>query len=59
MGIWLTKEINDNRRPTQPLQRVSTANTFEHGTFIIFDPLTWQRIKRKLIILWNAIEIKL
>ncbi|ORX56768.1 hypothetical protein DM01DRAFT_1303064 [Hesseltinella vesiculosa] len=55
LGLWLTKEIDENGRPVQVFRRTS-ANGIDRGVFIFFDPTTWQKVKREWTLSWDSIE---
>lgn len=59
MGLWITKEVDEKGRPNQPLRHDFTVKSYDHDTFIVFDPATWKKNKKELTIFWDAFEIKL
>ncbi|KAG2213415.1 hypothetical protein INT47_009088, partial [Mucor saturninus] len=56
--LWMTKEIDEHGRPKKPLQYLPEESTFDQGTFTVFDPFKWKKIKKELSIVRNTIEIK-
>ncbi|KAI8328000.1 hypothetical protein BC941DRAFT_246948 [Chlamydoabsidia padenii] len=55
LGLWLTKETDENGRPVQVFRRTS-ANSVDRGIYIFFDPTTWQKVKREWTLSWDSIE---
>ncbi|KAI9250323.1 hypothetical protein BY458DRAFT_27010 [Sporodiniella umbellata] len=54
LGLWLTKEADENGRAVQSFRR--TSNGMDRGMFIFFDPTTWQKVKREWALSWDALE---
>ncbi|CAO3601003.1 unnamed protein product [Absidia cylindrospora] len=55
LGLWLTKESDENGRPVQVFRRTS-ANAVDRGVYVFFDPTTWQKVKREWTLSWDSIE---
>ncbi|KAG2206473.1 hypothetical protein INT46_001774 [Mucor plumbeus] len=55
LGLWLTKETDENGRPVQAFRRTS-PNALDRGVYVFFDPTTWQKVKREWTLSWDAIE---
>jgi len=55
LGLWLTKETDENGRPVQTFRRVS-SNALDRGVYVFFDPTTWQKVKREWTLSWDALE---
>ncbi|KAI9306203.1 hypothetical protein BJ944DRAFT_160323 [Cunninghamella echinulata] len=55
LGLWLTKETDENGRPVQAFRRTS-ANGVDRGVYVFFDPTTWQKVKREWTLSWDSIE---
>ncbi|KAI7901503.1 uncharacterized protein BX663DRAFT_514642 [Cokeromyces recurvatus] len=55
LGLWLTKETDENGRPVQAFRRTS-PNNLDRGVYVFFDPTTWQKVKREWTLSWDAIE---
>ncbi|OBZ89907.1 General negative regulator of transcription subunit 2 [Choanephora cucurbitarum] len=55
LGLWLTKETDENGRPVQSFRRTS-PNALDRGVYVFFDPTTWQKVKREWTLSWDAIE---
>lgn len=55
LGLWLTKEADENGRPVQSFRRTS-SNGLDRGVFVFFDPTTWQKVKREWTLSWDALE---
>lgn len=55
LGLWLTKETDENGRPVQQGQ-FRRNTTMDRGVYIFFDPTTWQKVKREWTLSWDAIE---
>lgn len=55
LGLWLTKETDENGRPVQSFRRTS-PNGLDRGVYVFFDPTTWQKVKREWTLSWDALE---
>lgn len=55
LGLWLTKETDENGRPVQQGQ-FRRNTTMDRGVYVFFDPTTWQKVKREWTLSWDAIE---
>ncbi|KAI7886247.1 hypothetical protein K492DRAFT_187697 [Lichtheimia hyalospora FSU 10163] len=55
LGMWLTKETDENGRPVQGWRR-TTPNPVDRGVYIIFDPTSWSKVKREWTLPWDALE---
>ncbi|KAG1450254.1 hypothetical protein G6F46_002815 [Rhizopus delemar] len=55
LGLWLTKETDENGRPVQSFRRTS-SNGLDRGVFVFFDPTSWQKVKREWTLSWDALE---
>ncbi|KAI8138104.1 hypothetical protein BJV82DRAFT_321824 [Fennellomyces sp. T-0311] len=55
LGMWLTKEADENGRPVQGFRRTSPS-PMDRGVYVIFDPTTWQKVKREWTLPWDALE---
>ncbi|CAO3679540.1 unnamed protein product [Rhizopus stolonifer] len=55
LGLWLTKEADENGRPVQSFRRTS-PNGLDRGVYVFFDPTTWQKVKREWSLSWDALE---
>jgi hypothetical protein len=55
LGLWLTKETDENGRPVQNFRRTS-SNGLDRGVYVFFDPTTWQKVKREWTLSWDALE---
>ncbi|KAI7856307.1 hypothetical protein BDC45DRAFT_64999 [Circinella umbellata] len=55
LGMWLTKEADENGRPVQGWRRTSPSPV-DRGVYVIFDPTTWQKVKREWTLPWDALE---
>jgi CCR4-NOT transcription complex subunit 2 len=56
LGLWLTKETDENGRPAQVFSRRASPNGLDRGVYVFFDPTTWQKVKREWTLSWDAIE---
>ncbi|KAI8888199.1 hypothetical protein K501DRAFT_291765 [Backusella circina FSU 941] len=56
LGLWLTKETDENGRPVQVFSRRASPNGLDRGVYVFFDPTTWQKVKREWTLSWDAIE---
>ncbi|WFD07646.1 transcriptional regulator [Malassezia vespertilionis] len=50
LHLWLTKEQN-----TEPLQKTPT---YERGTYIFFDPGTWEKVSKNFVLMYEMLEEK-
>ncbi|PVU90426.1 hypothetical protein BB559_004634 [Furculomyces boomerangus] len=48
LQIWITKDID-----SQPFARTAHG---EQGVFVVFDPTTWQKQKKEILVLYEALE---
>ncbi|KAJ8654139.1 hypothetical protein O0I10_010215 [Lichtheimia ornata] len=55
LGMWLTKETDENGRPVQGWRR-TTPNPVDRGVYVIFDPTSWSKVKREWTLPWDALE---
>ncbi|KAI8373106.1 uncharacterized protein BYT42DRAFT_500689 [Radiomyces spectabilis] len=55
LGLWLTKEADENGRPVEVFRRTSPS-ALDRGVYVFFDPTTWQKVKREWTLSWDAIE---
>ncbi|KAL0094933.1 hypothetical protein J3Q64DRAFT_1632618 [Phycomyces blakesleeanus] len=55
LGLWLTKEADDNGRPVSVFRR-TPAGAIERGIFSFFDPAVWQKVKREWTLSWDMLE---
>ncbi|CAG8580081.1 11354_t:CDS:2 [Paraglomus brasilianum] len=46
--LWLTKEPG-----TEPITKTAT---YESGTYIFFDPTTWEKVKKETILMYELLE---
>ncbi|CAG8491372.1 8339_t:CDS:2 [Paraglomus occultum] len=46
--LWLTKELG-----TEPITKTAT---YESGTYIFFDPTTWEKVKKETILMYELLE---
>lgn len=53
--MWMTKEADENGRPVQGFRRTSPS-PIDRGVYVIFDPTTWQKVKREWTLPWDALE---
>ena len=53
--MWITKEADENGRPVQGWRRTSPSPV-DRGVYVIFDPTTWQKVKREWTLPWDALE---
>lgn len=50
LHLWLTKDPN-----TEPLQKTST---YERGTYVFFDPGSWEKISKNFVLMYEMLEDK-
>ncbi|GAA5968201.1 hypothetical protein JCM3765_003702 [Sporobolomyces pararoseus] len=50
LKLWLTKEAG-----TEPVQKTAT---FERGSYIFFDPVLWERVRRDFILQFDQLETR-
>ena len=50
LHLWLTKEQN-----TEPLQKTPT---YERGTYVFFDPGTWEKVSKNFVLMYEMLEEK-
>ncbi|KAI9312173.1 hypothetical protein BX666DRAFT_1989419 [Dichotomocladium elegans] len=55
LGMWLTKEADENGRPVQGWRRTSPS-AVDRGVYVIFDPTSWSKVKREWTLPWDALE---
>ncbi|KAK4050177.1 transcriptional regulator [Microbotryomycetes sp. JL221] len=48
LRLWLTKEAG-----TEPTQKTAT---FERGSYIVFDPTIWERVRKDFVLEFSALE---
>ncbi|ORY76947.1 hypothetical protein BCR35DRAFT_305711 [Leucosporidium creatinivorum] len=48
LRLWLTKEAG-----TEPTQKTSS---YERGSYIIFDPTVWERVRKEFVLEFSALE---
>ncbi|KAK4049865.1 transcriptional regulator [Microbotryomycetes sp. JL201] len=48
LRLWLTKEAG-----TEPTQKTAT---FERGSYIVFDPTLWERVRKEFVLEFSALE---
>ncbi|KAM0790207.1 hypothetical protein ACM66B_005522 [Microbotryomycetes sp. NB124-2] len=48
LRLWLTKEAG-----TEPTQKTAT---FERGSYIVFDPTIWERVRKEFVLEFSALE---
>lgn len=53
--MWLTKEADENGRPVREFRRTSPSPV-DRGVYVIFDPTSWQKVKREWTLPWDALE---
>jgi hypothetical protein len=46
--LWLTKEPG-----TEPISKTAT---YESGTYIFFDPTTWEKVKKETVLVYESLE---
>lgn len=50
LHLWLTKEQN-----TEPLQKTPT---YERGTYVFFDPGSWEKVSKNFVLMYEMLEEK-
>ena len=50
LHLWLTKEQN-----TEPLQKTPT---YERGTYVFFDPGSWEKVSKSFVLMYEMLEEK-
>ncbi|BGP18117.1 transcriptional regulator [Rhodosporidiobolus nylandii] len=50
LRLWLTKEAG-----TEPIQKTAT---FERGSYIFFDPVLWERVRKEFILHFESLETR-
>ncbi|WFC98091.1 transcriptional regulator [Malassezia yamatoensis] len=50
LHLWLTKEQN-----TEPVQKTST---YERGTYVFFDPGSWEKVSKNFVLMYEMLEEK-
>ncbi|GAA6063266.1 hypothetical protein JCM10212_005000 [Sporobolomyces blumeae] len=50
LKLWLTKEAG-----TEPVQKTAT---YERGSYIFFDPVLWERVRRDFILQFDQLETR-
>ncbi|GAA6014303.1 hypothetical protein JCM10207_005414 [Rhodosporidiobolus poonsookiae] len=50
LRLWLTKEAG-----TEPVQKTAT---FERGSYIFFDPVLWERVRKEFVLFFDALETR-
>ncbi|GAA6053938.1 hypothetical protein JCM3770_004631 [Rhodotorula araucariae] len=50
LRLWLTKEAG-----TEPVQKTAT---FERGSYIFFDPVLWERVRKEYVLFFDQLETR-
>ncbi|GAA95051.1 hypothetical protein E5Q_01706 [Mixia osmundae IAM 14324] len=50
LRLWLTKETG-----TEPTQKTAT---FERGSYVFFDPSSWERVKKEFVLVYEQLEVQ-
>lgn len=50
LHLWLTKEQN-----TEPIQKTPT---YERGTYVFFDPGSWEKVSKNFVLMYEMLEEK-
>ncbi|GAA5867055.1 hypothetical protein JCM1840_001469 [Sporobolomyces johnsonii] len=50
LRLWLTKEAG-----TEPTQKTAT---YERGSYIFFDPVLWERVRREFVLIFGDLEAR-
>ncbi|CAG8761015.1 14757_t:CDS:2, partial [Acaulospora morrowiae] len=48
LRVWLTKE-----QGTEPFAK---TQTFERGNYILFDPASWEKVKKEIFLMYESLE---
>ncbi|KAF9943657.1 hypothetical protein BGZ65_000544, partial [Modicella reniformis] len=48
LRLWLIKDQSSSEQSKTP--------TFERGTYIFFDPNSWEKVKKDFIVMYDALE---
>lgn len=50
LHLWLTKDVG-----SEPTQKTAT---YERGTYVFFDPNTWERVQKEFVLVFEHLETR-